>query len=223
MVAVQIQQIRVPAGQRILLRDISWSDFERILTELGENRAARIAYRQETLEIMTPLPEHESAKENIGDLIKALLEELEIEFLALGSTTFKDQRLGEGVEPGQCFYIAHESVVRGKDRLDLAVDPPPDSVLEIEVTSRTHPEIYRSLQVLELWRFERGQLQINLLQSGSYVQADASSLFPNLDVKTAIPQYAQRMKTVGRNQTLKAFRQWVRDRLRDNQQDEQPG
>ena len=51
------------------------------------------------VEIMTPLPEHEYAKELIGDLVKALLEELDIEFATLGSTTFKHQTMAKGLEP----------------------------------------------------------------------------------------------------------------------------
>lgn len=101
---VRVQQIKVPPGQRVLLNEISWADFETILVDLGNHRAARVAYQQGVLEIMAPLPEHELAKENISDLIKALLEELDIEFLSLGSTTFKNEQMDQGIEPDQCFY-----------------------------------------------------------------------------------------------------------------------
>ena len=90
---IALEKIYVPQGQRVLLENISWQEFENILEELGENRSARIAYDQGTLEIMTPLPEHEFNKEIISDLIKALLEELEINFLSLGSTTFKNIKM----------------------------------------------------------------------------------------------------------------------------------
>jgi len=50
----------------------------------------------------------------------------------------------QGIEPDQCFYIQNESAIRGKKRLDLTVDPPPDLALEIDVTSRTHPNIYQA-------------------------------------------------------------------------------
>ena len=90
MVTLQLRQLDVPQGQRLLLHDVSWSEFEAILEELGEHRSTRIAYDNGLLEIMVPLPEHESDKEIIGDLLKALLEELDVEFLTLGSTTFKN-------------------------------------------------------------------------------------------------------------------------------------
>ena len=210
---LELRQLSIPPGQRVLLHDVNWQEFELILAELGEHRAARIAYDNETLEIMTPLPEHEYDKEIIGDLVKALLEELDIEFITIGSTTFKNQAMAKGIEPDQCFYIQHEAAIRGKKRLDLTVDPPPDLALEIDVTSRTHPSIYQALEVPELWRFERGKLQINLLQAGKYVVSAQSENFPGISLIQVIPQYLQQSMTEGRNATIKAFRQWVRQQL----------
>ena len=207
---LELRQLSVPPGQRVLLHDVSWQELETILEELGEHRAARIAYDNGTLEIMTPLPEHEDDKEIIGDLVKALLEELDIEFRSLGSTTFQNQAMAKGIEPDQCFYILNEAAVRGKKRLDLEVDPPPDLALEIDITSRTHPSIYEVLNVPELWRFERGKLQINVLREGKYVESEQSLTFPGMPLAKVIPQYLERSQTVGRNATLKAFRQWVR-------------
>jgi Uma2 family endonuclease len=84
MVTLQLKQIRVPPGQRVLLEDISWQEFEAILNELGEHRGSRVAYSQGTLEIMVPLPEHERAKVIIGDLVKILLDELDLNWESLG-------------------------------------------------------------------------------------------------------------------------------------------
>ncbi|NJM19056.1 MAG: Uma2 family endonuclease [Richelia sp. RM2_1_2] len=210
---LSIKRIDVPPGQRVLLRDITWEEFETIIDELGEHRAARIAYDQGMLEIMAPLPEHEDDKEIIGDLVKALLEELNIEFRSLGSTTFKNQIMLQGIEPDQCFYIENESKIRGKKRLDLTEDPPPDLALEIDVTSRTHPSIYAALKVPELWRFEKGKLQINLLQNDSYIVSEKSKNFPNLPLAEVLPQYLEQSKTAGRNTVMRAFRGWVREQI----------
>lgn len=160
MMLLELKRIHVPPGQRVILQDITWQELSAILEDLGEHRAARIAYDRGILEIMAPLPEHEYDKEIIGDLVKALLEELDIEFRCLGSTTFKNQAMAQGIEPDQCFYIKNESKIRGKKRLDLTVDPPPDLALEIDITSRTHPNIYEALKVPELWRFDQGKLQL---------------------------------------------------------------
>jgi Uma2 family endonuclease len=210
---LELNRIHIPPGQRVLLQGVSWQEFEAILEELGEHRAARVAYDNGILEIMTPLPEHEDDKEIIGDLLKALLEELDIEFRTLGSTTFKNQQMLKGIEPDQCFYIQNEAVIRGKTRLDLQVDPPPDLALEIDMTSRTHPSLYEALKVPELWRFEKGKLQINVLQDGKYRVVAESSIFPGLPLGEVLANFSKQSKTLGRNVVMRAFRQWVRTQM----------
>lgn len=209
MMLLELKRIHVPPGQRVILENVTWKELETIIAELGEHRAARIAYDRGILEIISPLAEHQFDKEIISDLVKALLEQLNIEFRCLGSTTFKNQFMAQGIEPDQCFYIKNEAVIRGKKRLDLTIDPPPDLALEIDITSRTHLNIYQGLQVPELWRFENGILQINILEDGVYVQSKSSLNFPNLSLIEVIPQYLEKSRTIGRNATLKAFRNWV--------------
>lgn len=81
---LELKRIHVPPGQRVLLENVTWIELEAILEELGEYRAARIAYDQGMLEIINPSLEYQCNREIISDLIKALLEELDIEFLSLG-------------------------------------------------------------------------------------------------------------------------------------------
>lgn len=209
MMLLELKRIHVPPGQRVILENVTWKELETIIAELGEHRAARIAYDRGILEIISPLAEHQFDKEIISDLVKALLEELNIEFRCLGSTTFKNQFMAQGIEPDQCFYIKNEAVIRGKKRLDLTIDPPPDLALEIDITSRTHLNIYEGLKVPEVWRFENGILQINLLQNGVYVESKSSLNFPNLPLIEVIPESLQKSRTIGRNATLKAFKNWV--------------
>lgn len=210
---LELKRFEIPPGQSLLLHRVTWQEFEQILDELGEHRGKRIAYSHQTLEIMAPLPEHESNKEFIGDFIKVLLEELDIEFYPLGSTTFKNELMQQGIEPDNCFYIENEARVRGKNRLDLTIDPPPDLALEIDVTSRTHREIYAGLGVPELWRFEKGELQINILSEGRYQVVEISPHFPSFPLKEVIPHYLRRAKETGRNKIMKAFRLWVKEQI----------
>jgi Uma2 family endonuclease len=216
---VKLKQINVPPGQHVLLTDLSWQEFEAILEDLEEKRSSRIAYDRGTLEIMTPLPEHETNKIFISNFVEILLEELDIEFCPLGSTTFKNELMNIGIEPDNCFYIQNEAAIRGKDRLDLTIDPPPDLALEIDLTSRTHPNIYQALGVPELWLFENGKLQINVLRDGQYIESEFSSIFERFSIKEVIPHYLNRCRIEGRNKTMKAFRAWVKEQiLSENQQ-----
>ncbi len=206
---LDLKRIKVPPGQRVLLQDVTWQEFETILAELGEHRAARIAYSHGVLELMMPLPEYELNQEIVGELVKALLEELKIKFITLDFTTFKNQQVAQGIEPDQFFYIKNEILVRGKEKIDLTIDPPPDLAIEIDVTSRTHPHIYQALKVPELWQFNQGQLRISVLRNGRYVESQVSSTFSTLPLIYVIPRYLQQTQTAGKNAAIKTFRRWV--------------
>ncbi|MFN6512908.1 MAG: Uma2 family endonuclease [Nostoc sp. CreGUA01] len=210
---LKLNQLIVPVGHQLLIKGISWPVYKNILAELGENRSSRISYSQGMMEIMAPLPEHEVGKVLIGDLIKVLLEELDIEFWSLGSTTFDQEKMDAGVEPDDCFYIENEAAVRGKDRIDLTVDPPPDLAIEIDITSRTRFNNYQLLGVPELWRWNGNKLEINILVHGKYVESNNSLIFPNLPISQVISEYLKRCKNDGRNATMKVFRAWVRKQI----------
>ena len=210
MVTLQLRQLDVPPGHRVMFRDVSWQEFESILAELGDHRAARLAYSKGTLEIRMPLPEHEVDKEIIGDMVKILLEELEIERECFGSTTFKRQDMAQGVEPDQSFYIQNYSQMIGKRRIDLSVDPPPDLAIEVDVTSKTQLDAYEALAVPELWCYQQGRLQISVLRDGKYVKTEVSSIFPELPLIEILSQFIQQSLTEGTSPALRAFRRWVR-------------
>ena len=210
---LELRQLKVQPGHQLLLEDISWQQFETILTELGEHRAARLSYSNGQLEIMVPLPEHEKAKEIIGDMVKILLEAQQIVFESLGSTTLKNERMTQGVEPDTCFYIQNSALVIGKNRLDLTVDPPPDLAIEIDLTSRTQLDNYQILGVPELWRYAGRGLKINVLQDGQYVESDLSPTFPDMPIIELVNRYVQQSLGSGRSQAIRAFKTWVKDNL----------
>ena len=210
---LELQQIIVNPGQQMLLKDISWQQLEKILEEMGEKRAARISYSDGWLEIMVPLPEHEKDNELIGDLVKLLLDKLEIDFEPFGSTTLKNERMRQAVEPDTSFYIQNQAAVIGKNRIDLNIDPPPDLAIEIDITSRTRFENYEILGVPELWRYKQQGLEIFLLQEGKYVKSQSSPNFPDIPIIELVNEYVQQCLTIGRSQAMRNFRSWVRDNL----------
>jgi Uma2 family endonuclease len=213
MVTLQLKQITVPPGGRIVLHNVSWQQFEEILEELGEHRSSRIAYSRGTLEIMTPLPEHEVAKVLIGDLVKILLEELEIDCESFGSTTFKRRDSERGIEPDDSFYIQNHKQMIGKDRIDLTIDPPPDLAIEIDLTTKTQLDGYEALGVPELWRFENRKLRIDILRNGKYVQSSDSPTFPDWSIVEIVTEYVELARSIGRSPALRAFRQLVRQQI----------
>jgi len=210
---LELRQLKIQPGQQLLVEDVNWQQFESILAELGERRASRLSYSNGRLEIMVPLPEHEKAKEIIGDMIKILLEARQIAFESLGSTTLKNERMSQAVEPDTCFYIQNQAAVIGKNRLDMSVDPPPDLAIEIDLTSRTQLDNYQILGVPELWRYARRGLQINVLQAEQYIESDVSPTFPNIPIVELVNQYTQQSQVAGRTRAIQAFKSWVGENL----------
>ncbi|GBF78695.1 Uma2 family endonuclease [Aphanothece sacrum] len=208
-----LNQIIVSPGQQLLLKDVSWRQFETILDELGESRASRLSYSYGVLEIMVPLPEHEKDKTIISYLVQFLLEELNIDFEALGSTTFKNEQMNQAVEPDTCFYIKNQETVIGKNRLDLSIDPPPDLAIEIDITSRTQLDNYRLLGVPELWRYSQDNLTINLLQDGEYIESLNSPNFPGIPIISLINETVKQSQILGRSKAIKGFKSWVKENL----------
>jgi Uma2 family endonuclease len=103
--------------------------------------------------------------------------------------------------------------MRGKRRLDLTIDPPPDLAIEVDVTSKTQLSAYEALRVPELWRYEKGKLQINLLRDREYVESQTSPNFPNFPVIEEISQFVEMSRTAGTSAALRAFRTFVRERI----------
>lgn len=213
MVTLQLRQLDVLPGQTLRIQDVSWDEFERILVELGEQRASRVAYSQGILEIRMPTPEHEVDKELIGDFVKLLLDELELDCECFGSTTFKRPDMVSGLEPDQCFYIKNHAQMRGKRRVDLAVDPPPDLAIEIDVTSKTQIEAYTALGVGELWCYEAGQLKIYGLESGVCLERADSQVFPQVPVVELVTSLLMQSAELGRSPALRALRKQLRQML----------
>lgn len=210
---LKLQQIIVKPGQQMLLQDISWQQLENILEEMGEKSTARISYSDGWLEIMVPLPEHEKDKEYIGELVRILLDKLQIDFEPFGSTTLKNERMRQAVEPDTSFYIQNQAAIIGKNRIDLNIDPPPDLAIEIDITSRTRFDNYEILGVPELWRHTQQGLEISLLQQGKYIKSESSPNFPNIPIIELVNEYVQQCLTIGRSQAIRNFRDWVKNNL----------
>jgi Uma2 family endonuclease len=149
----------------------------------------------------------------ISNLLVVLLEELDLPWESLGSSTFKNSRMQTGIEPDDCFYLKNCQAIMGKKRLDLTIDPPPDLAIEIDLTSPTQLSAYEALGVPEIWRYQQGKLAIFILIDGHYLASDTSSLFPTLPIKEGFSSILERNSAVLMSEARKEFRQWVRKKL----------
>ena len=64
----------------VVLRGLSWSDYQRQLELRGDRSLPRFAYLEGDLEIMTPSQPHESLTSRIGRLVEVWCLEKDIEF-----------------------------------------------------------------------------------------------------------------------------------------------
>lgn len=198
--------------QVVQLSGISWQTYEALLNELSHRRL-RLTYNRGYLEIMAPSPEHERYKTVMGRFVDTLAEELEVIIEPLGSTTFKVPELS-GAEPDECFYIQNANAVQGKTRLDLNQDPPPDLVVEIDITSSSKNRfaVYADIGVPEIWLYDGNSFKIYQLQNQEYIVSDQSLAFPNLSL-TEISGFLQQANTTNYLDLVRLFRRWVRSQI----------
>jgi Uma2 family endonuclease len=210
-----METVKSPAEQRVVLHKIAWETYERLLADNENNSAPRLAYDRGELEIMSPSPEHERFNRRIAQLVLAVAEELGIEAEDLGSTTFRREDLERGFEPDSCFYIQNEGLIRGKDRIDLAVDPPPDLVVEIDITSPSFSKlpIYAQMGVPEVWRYDGERMTILVLEGPEHVATNESNALSPV-TSNVLTDFVEKCKTVGRTVWLEKVREWVRKQSR---------
>jgi Uma2 family endonuclease len=205
----------VNAGEtRVVLDNVSWETFERLLDETGPRRG-RFAYEEGTLEIISPSPEHEILKSNLGCLVEAFALELGIDMQVTGSTTLKLEMKQRGAEPDESYYIQNEPIIRGRTDLVLGRDPPPDLAIEIQLTRSALDKlgIYAAMGVPEVWLWESGALKVYWLSGeGSYVEHGESRVFSGLPLADLLRFLAQ-AKEKSTTRLVNDFRAWVRENL----------
>jgi Uma2 family endonuclease len=167
---------------KVILDNITWETYQRLMEERSECPKPRYAYDRGRLEIMVTSYEHENLKHLIGTLVELLAGELEMDIEAAASTTFQREDLAQGFEPDASFYIQQAGRIRGKKQIDLHTDPPPELVIEIDIT---HPSlnrfsIFAGLGIPEVWRYHRHALIILKLKDEAYRAEEISGIFPGL-------------------------------------------
>jgi Uma2 family endonuclease len=200
-----------------LLSPISWQTYESLLKDLEEAGQVQLTYDQGRLEIiMSPLlPPHERYSTLIHDFIRILGDELALDICSLGSTTLRRQDLQCGLEPDKSYYIQREDQVRDQQILDLTQLPPPDLVVEVDMTSPSLKKlpIYLALGVPELWRYDGEVFDIYQKIDNDYVKCEVSLIF-NLPLRTIVPELLKKSFRISERIVLSEFRQWVREQIK---------
>jgi Uma2 family endonuclease len=172
-----------PIGEkRVTLHGLTWQTYQQILQALPPSRATRLTYDRGVLEITMPLEDHEFSLRLIELFIRILVFEMGMKIRTLGSTTIGREDLDRATEPDCAYYIDHQPQVAGR-QIDFATDPPPDLVVEVDITSTDLDKnrLYAALGVPELWRYNGRQWRIFWWQDGDYQECDRSPTFPWVD------------------------------------------
>lgn len=209
MLSLPPRALELLPGSCAVLQEVSWLDYEAFLAA-NPGRQQRASYFRGTLEIVAPLPEHERPNRLIADIVKEILDFQGRDWDDFGSTTFRKQAKGAGVEPDSSFYIQNVAAVARCRRIDLAELPPPDLVIESDVTSQTAIAAYAALEVPELWIYRAGVLQIYRYGRGSYEAVARSPLFPDVDIVAMVAELSGQLFE---GVPASRLRQQVRQRL----------
>lgn len=209
-----VEQQTLISETRIVLSGISWDTYE-LLRENEENWHVRMTYDEGMLELMSPSPDHEAVKRLIGRMIETFTEELDIPVRSLSGTTWKRPELAKGLEADECYYILNHHRVSRRRKVDLEIDPPPDLVVETEISRGVIARlpIYSALGMPEIWRWRNEELTAySLAADGQYVEREFSLNLPMLRVKDLEP-FLDFELSANETTWIRRFRAWVRERF----------
>ena len=173
------QPIPQPVGEkRLLFRALDWSRYQTLRKALGQDRNIRFTYAQGTLEVTMPLEIHEFSAGLLGLFIRILVVECGLDIKTMGSTTLDRETLDRSAEPDVAYYIQTQPLVAGRD-VDLAKDPPPDLVVEVDITHTDIDKLrlYAAMGVPEFWRYNGKVWRIYSLRDGIYQEVEVSPTF----------------------------------------------
>ncbi|MDB9528134.1 Uma2 family endonuclease [Oscillatoria sp. CS-180] len=171
--------VEAPEERRIF-NEVSWSQYEALLADIGEKSPYRVHYLEGILEIVAPSRRHESGKTRIGDLLLIYFLSTNTEYFPMGSTTLRRPEKSAGGEPDESYCIETD-----KDFPDLAI--------EVIVTSGSinRLELYRRLGVREVWFWQNNDLTLyyqregaaeQLAETAGYEEISRSEVLPDLDI-----------------------------------------
>jgi Uma2 family endonuclease len=202
--------------RRVALRDVGWKGYLTLLRLRGERPMPKMLYLDGTIWLMSPTYPHERLKKRLGWVVEEIVRSFRIPCIATASTTFRRRSKKGGVEGDQSYYLANAGRIRGKDKISLRTDPPPDLAIEAVCTHEADEavEVYRRFRVPEVWVCDEAELIILILQpDGQYAPSSTSAAFPFLSA-AEIHDWVTRPQTAFDTDWMNEFQRWVRRTLR---------
>jgi Uma2 family endonuclease len=186
---ISIDKLEVPAGA-VLRIPATWEGYQQLAQQRGDGSIPRIKYRHGEVLLMAPMAAHGRDASLLGLFVATLLDHDGREYDAFTPITMTVPE-ESGLEPDYCFYIDNWLAVSGKQRIDWQQDPPPDLVIEVDVTSYSDVADYLPYQVPEVWLWKNQSLKIYQLEAGDYELKSQSRFFPSLDLADLLKTVVQ--------------------------------
>jgi Uma2 family endonuclease len=205
-----------PPGRVVTVSPVDWAEYARLLAVRGahDRPGIRLAYDGGRLEIMTVGYPHEKFKKILSLMLEVWIGEAGGDCLTRGNFTIRREDIERGFEPDECFYIQNMARIAGAPVLDFTVHPPPDVVVEIEVSRAVDVRlpIYAAFRVPEVWRYDGQRLLILLLQpDGTYRESTTSAAVPTLRLPEFTGYLNAEVAVDTGNLTLRRqFAAWIR-------------
>jgi Uma2 family endonuclease len=197
-------EIKLPVGCVVRLLG-TWQDYCSLRESRGDRATPRIKYSEGEILLMSPLPKHGREAHLLARVIEVLLDSQNRNYEAFTPITIELPEQG-GIEPDYCFYLDNWQAVVGQERIDWRNSPPPDLVIEVDVTSYTAVEDYLPYRVPEVWLYRDTGLQIYNLETNGYQPQDLSRYFPNLELSGLVEQVFQEAVTEGTGTAIRDLR-----------------
>jgi Uma2 family endonuclease len=210
-----INMLTIPVADYAYLEGVAWDEYGKLLEEIAE-RPMRCTFDRGRVEIMTLSHEHEWNKRLLGRFIEILTLVLNIPIRSGGMTTLRRALLERGLEPDECYWIENEKTMRGKKRVNLDNDPPPDLAVEIDVSRSVlkRMAIYAALRVSEVWRWRNGKVTFYVLGAdGRYQKSKHSLAFPFLSVDQ-LQRLLDQRDELDETALLRRFMDWVEQKIK---------
>ena len=173
----------VPAGQLFRVDGVTWEQYVAISDALPD-RHVFVTYDNGSLQLMSHGPLHENLKAVIVLLTAAAAEAAGVDLRSMGNPTYRRAARTRGFEPDHVLYVELDRrSLLGRTPEQM---PPPDLVLEVEVsgTVLSRLPLYAAVGVPEVWRIDgENGLTFLLLEGGAggaYREIDASALLPGV-------------------------------------------
>ena len=194
---------------RMVLENVSWETFVALADE-RRGSVPRMTYSEGVLEMMSPKRKRENIGRLIGRMVEAYSEIKGIEILSVASVTVKRSDLNKAYEADESYYVTSIDQVLAKEELDFEVDPAPDLVVEVELTSSAieKMELFAAMQVREVWRHDGTSVQFYRWLNGRYNLIQTSVELPGLDA-ALINRFLEQRLEAGETTFIRAFRREI--------------